>query len=112
MKERIKKQFWLSPEDAAELKRKAEACGLTETAVIRILIRGFVPKEQPDAKFYEAMRELYVIGNNINQLAEKANALGFVDAPMLRKEVLRWHRFQANIESHFLRPDKSNLKWN
>ena len=112
MNKRIKKQFWLSPEDAAELKRKANLCGITETAAIRILIRGFIPREQPDAKFYETMRELSAIGNNINQLAVKANTLGFVDVPMLREEALRWHRLEADIESHFLRPDKSNLKWN
>ena len=34
MKQRIKKQFWLSPQDARELKRKAKLCGITETAVI------------------------------------------------------------------------------
>ena len=112
MNKRIKKQFWLSPEDAAELKRKAHSCGLSETAAIRILIRGFVPREQPDAKFYEVMRELSAIGNNINQLAAKAHTLGFVDAPLLREEALHWARFQADVESHFLRPDKSNLKWN
>ncbi len=112
MQKRVKKQFWLSPEDAAELNRKAKLCGLTETAAVRILIRGFIPREKPDKKFYDAMRELSAIGNNINQLAAKANALGFVDTPMLREEAARWHRFQADIESVFLRPDKSNLKWN
>ena len=111
MQRRIKKQFWLSPQDARELKRKAKLCGITETAVIRILLNGYEPKEKPDARFYEAMRQLAVIGNNINQLAVKANALGFVDTPMLKTEALRWHRFQADIEAVFLRPGKSNLKW-
>ena len=111
MKKRIKKQFWLSPEDAAKLKQKANLCGITETAAIRILIRGFIPREQPDAKFYEVMQELSAIVNNINQLAAKANTLGFVDVPMLREEALRWHRLEADIESYFLRPVKSDLKW-
>ena len=101
MQRRIKKQFWLSPQDARELKRKAKLCGITETAVIRILLNGYEPKEKPDARFYEAMR----------QLAVKANALGFMDTPMLKTEALRWHRFQADIEAVFLRPGKSNLKW-
>ena len=101
MQRRIKKQFWLSPQDARELKRKAKLCGITETAVIRILLHGYEPKEKPDARFYEAMR----------QLAVKANALGFIDAPMLKAEALRWHRFQADIEAVFLRPGASNLKW-
>ena len=74
MKRRVKKQFWLSPQDARELKRKAKLCGITETAVIRILLHGYEPKEKPDARFYEAMRQLSAIGNNINQIARKANA--------------------------------------
>ena len=75
MKQRIKKQFWFSPQEAKELKRKAKLCGITETAVIRILLRGYEPREKPDAIFYDTMRELSAIGNNINQLAAKANAL-------------------------------------
>ena len=74
MKQRIKKQFWLSPQDARELKRKAKLCGITETAVIRILLHGYEPKEKPDARFYETMRQLSAIGNNINQIARSVNA--------------------------------------
>ena len=111
MNKRIKKQFWLSPKDAEELKRKAELAGLTETAVVRLLIRGYEPREKPDGRFYDAMRNLSAIGNNINQLAAKANTLGFVDAPQLKKEAERWHKFQADVERTFLRPDKSDMKW-
>ena len=57
------------------------------------------------------MRELSAIGNNINQLSDKANTLGFVDAPMLKREAQRWHKFQADIERVFLRPEKSEMKW-
>ena len=111
MTKRVKRQFWLSPEEIAELKQKAKLSGINETSVIRILIRGYEPKEKPDARFYEVMRQLSAIGNNINQLASKANALGFIDAPMLKAEALRWHKFQADIEREFLRPQESNLKW-
>ena len=111
MNKRIKKQFWLSPKDAEELKRKAELAGLTEMAVVRLLIRGYEPREKPDGRFYDAMQNLSAIGNNINQLAAKANTLGFVDAPQLKKEAERWHKFQADVERIFLRPDKSDMKW-
>ena len=111
MNKRIKKQFWLSPKDAEELKRKAKLAGVTETAVIRLLIRGYEPREKPDGRFYEAMQNLSAIGNNINQLAAKAHALGFIDVPMLKNEADRWHRFQTDIEAIFLRPAESKLKW-
>ena len=56
---------------------------MTEAALIRLLIRGYEPREKPDERFYDAMRELSAIGNNINQLAIKANALGFVDLSLI-----------------------------
>ena len=77
MKTRIKKQIWLSEEDNAELKRKAALTGLTETAVFRLLLRSYEPKEKPDGRFYDAMRELSAIGNNINQIAHGTNGKGY-----------------------------------
>ena len=29
----------------------------------------------------------------------------------LKKEAERWHKFQADVERTFLRPDKSDMKW-
>ena len=103
----IKKQFWLSKEETSELHRKAQASCLTESALIRHLIMGFTPKEKPDDRFYDVMRELSSISNNINQLATKANTLNFIDVPMLEKEVLRWHKFQSDVERTFLQPARS-----
>lgn len=111
MRKGVKKQFWLSKEEAQELRRKAQCTCMSEVGVVRLLIMGYEPREKPDERFFEAMRELSSIGNNINQLAAKANSLGFIDAPMLYREAERWHKFQADIESVFLRPDKSELKW-
>ena len=111
MNKRIKKQFWLSPQEVAELKRKAEIAEISETAVIRLLIRGYEPKEKPDDRFYDAMREFSAIGNNIHQISVKANALGFIDTQKLNSELDRLHKFQADMERQFLRPGESNLKW-
>jgi len=111
MKRAIKKQFWLNKKEAESLKEKAKAAGITEAAVIRILLAGYEPREKPDERFYTAMQELSAIGNNINQIAARAYSLGFVDTEMLKREALQWHRFQAEIEAEFLRPAKSQLKW-
>ena len=105
MKRTVKKQFWFSKAEAQDLQKKAKKACLTEAALVRLLLRGYEPREKPDERFYSA------IGNNINQLAIKANALGFVDSQMLKNEALRWHKFQAAIEREFLRPEKSGLKW-
>ena len=107
----IKKQFWFSRDEAQELQKKAKKACLSEAGLIRLLLKGYEPREKPDERFYYVMREISSIGNNINQLAAKANTLGFVDAPQLKKEAERWHKFQADVERTFLRPDKSDMKW-
>ena len=78
---------------------------------MRLLVRGYEPKERPDERFYDVMRQLSSIGNNINQLAAQANSLSFVDAQKLQKEAERWHKFQADVERQFLRPETSEMKW-
>ena len=90
-KRNIPIRVWLSKSENAELSRKAKITGLPKSTVIRLLLNNYEPKEKPDTRFYEAMRQLSAIGNNINQLALKANTLGFIDTPMLKAEVLRWH---------------------
>ena len=110
-KRNVDKHIWFSRDEAQELQKKAKKACLSEGALIRLLIRGYEPREKPDDRFYDTMRQLSAIGNNINQLAVKANTLGFIDTPMLKAEALRWHKFQADIEAVFLRPGESNLKW-
>ena len=80
-----------------------------QAAILRI--KGYEPKEKPDDRFYDVMRELSAIGNNLHQLTAKANALGFIDAPLLRKETEKWNKFQCEVERLILRPEKSDMKW-
>ena len=110
-KRNIQKIVRFSRDEAQDLQKKAKKACLSEAGLIRLLLRGYEPREKPDERFYDVMRELSYIVNNINQLAVKANALGFVDAPQLKKEAERWHKFQADIERTYLRPDKSEMKW-
>lgn len=111
MKRTVKKQFWFSRAEAQDLQKKAKRTCLSEAALVRLLLKSYEPREKPDERFYDVMRELSAIGNNIHQLSAKANALNFIDAPQLKQEAERWHKFQANIEREFLRPEKSEHKW-
>ena len=111
MKHTIQKHFRFSQEDAENLRIKSQKACLSESQLVRMLIRGYRPKEKPDDRFYEVMRQLSGIANNINQLAAKAHSLGFVDAQKLNDEVVRWHQFQADIERQFLRPEDDRKRW-
>ena len=107
------KQFHirLSPSEIVTLNDKARKACLSQSALVRALIQGYLPKEKPDDRFYEAMRQLSGIANNINQLAARAHSLGFIDAQKLDEEVIRWHQFQADIERQFLRPEDDRKRW-
>lgn len=104
-------RVWLSEKENEELERKARIAGLPKSSVIRILLKGYEPREQPDERFYETMRQFYAIGNNLNQLARKANTLGWVDSKALADLSERLAKFQLEIEQAFLLPAKSELKW-
>ena len=108
MKRTIKKQFWFSRDEAQDLQKKAKKTCLSEAALVRLLLRGYEPKEKPDDRFYDAMREFSAIGNNIHQISVKANALGFIDTPMLREEARKWHEFQIDIRKRYLLPRRSS----
>lgn len=101
-KRNIQKIVRFNREEAQDLAAKAKKACLSEAGLIRLLIRGYEPKEKPDDRFYDVMRELSSIGNNINQLAAKANTLGFIDAPMLKNEA-------ANLWNGFTEEGRENL---
>lgn len=104
----IKKQVWLNKEEATMLKKRAKKCGLQEGVLLRNLIVKFEPKEKPDDRFYDALKELRQIGNNINQIAHKANATGNIDKDFYYKESIKWNNFILKIKKEFLLPEKNN----
>ena len=98
--------FRLTEEEAEQLNELVRKSGRSKEAFHRETVKGNRQCEKPDPEFYKMMRELSAIGNRINQLAVKANALGFIDTPMLREEARKWHEFQIEIRKRYLLPCK------
>ncbi len=73
---------------------------------MRKTIADFALVEKPDKEFYDTMRELSAIGNRINQLAAKANALNFIDAPLIIAEAKKWAQFQSAVQEKYLLPKR------
>ena len=97
-KRNVEKHFYFSEEEAYFLQQKSKMTGYNESKLIRCLLQGYQPKERPDREFYTFMNELSLIGSRVNQLAVKANSLGFIDTPMLREEVKKWHDFRLRLQ--------------
>lgn len=99
--------FRLNDEEAAYLYGLVEKSGRSKEALLRSMLMGYRLCEKPDPEFYQIMRELSAIGNRINQLAAKANALDFIDTPMLRDEARKWHDFQLDVRRKYLLPKRA-----
>ena len=100
------KHFFLNDMELKHLTIKSRKAGLSEAAYVRMLICGYVPKERPDMDYQYIMRQLTGIGNNINQLARKAAALGFIDVPYYKREAEKWDSFRMDVKRRFLEPER------
>ena len=88
---------------------RAKQARLPKSTYVRFMIKGCCPKEKPDDRYWIVMRQLIGISNNLNQLAQKAHALGFIDVPMLKNEAKKWSEFRFMIDERYLTPEPVNI---
>ena len=62
------------------LDKRVRRSSLSREAYLRHLINGLVPRDAPPTDYFSMMRELYRIGNSLNQIAQKAHIQNVVDA--------------------------------
>lgn len=105
----IKKQFWFNKEEATILKKKAKKVGVTESTLIRNLVMGFEPKEKPDERFYDSLKQLRSIGNSFNQLAAKANALDLIDEVEYKKQKKKLDDIIIKLKEEYLYPKSEDM---
>lgn len=55
--------------------KAAKRSRLSQEVYLRHLINGVVPQDAPPPDYYAMMQQLYRIGNNLNQIAQKAHTL-------------------------------------
>lgn len=76
------------------------------------MISGFVPRPLPPLDYHTLIRELHAIGNNLNQLAAKANATGHTDTTVFQYEANRLRRAIQEIQEAFTAPERRNKHGN
>ena len=69
----------LNRKEAEVLAKRVKRSGLSREAYLRHLINGFIPRDAPPPDYYSMMRELHRIGNDLNQVAQKAHVLNVMD---------------------------------
>ena len=106
MKRTIQKLIRLNAKEQQRLKKHAKKCGLSEEAYLRSLLNGLSPKEMPPPDYHAMMRELYAIGNSMNQIAARANATGFFLADEYAEYVKEFRKVTLGIQAAVTQPVK------
>lgn len=102
----IRAQVWLNKVENAKLHTNAKRAGLSQESYLRTLINGYAPKELPPPDYFSMMRELHAIGNNLNQIAAKANAKGHIDKTIFQYEANRLRKAVLDIQAAVTAPEK------
>lgn len=98
----IKKQVWYTIEENNELLKLIKKSGLNQSDYIRYTTLNKEIKEKPDDRFYEVMKLMRSISNNLNQISKKAHTLGFIDELKYKIESEKLDDFIDNVRTKFL----------
>jgi hypothetical protein len=107
-KRNFRAQVWLNRDEILKLQANSEKVGLSQEGYLRTLINGYIPKALPPPDYHTMMRELHAIGNNLNQIAAKANATGHIDKTVFQYEANKLRREVQEIKKAVTSPERMN----
>ena len=99
-------QLWLNQKEAETLSLNADRCRLTQSAYLRHLIMGYVPREAPPLDYRAMMQQIYHVGRSLNQIAAKAHVLNVVDTQRYDESVRMLENTILKIEDAVIVPQK------
>lgn len=100
--------FRLNRKEAEALDKKVKKSGISREAYLRHLITGVVPKDAPPPDYYSMMRELHKVGNNLNQIAQKAHTLNVIDVKRYDEVVREYEAVVKLIMEAVVMPQAMN----
>ncbi|MBR0597797.1 plasmid mobilization protein [Sinanaerobacter chloroacetimidivorans] len=88
----------------------SERTGLPKSTCIRFLIAGLVPKDRPSADYYAMTKQLYRIGNLLNQIAARAHATGHIDSKRLKEALALFRKGLLELQDTAVMPEPMDTK--
>jgi hypothetical protein len=104
----------LSEEEYETLNKAIAKTGLTKSAFIRIVARGYLPKPRPPNDYDKIMSELTDIATNIYSISNGTFNIHKIDTEFLRGQAERLDKVILQINAIFIVPDKikgGDIKW-
>ena len=102
----IKKSFYLSNSEFETLKKRSFDVGLSVSDYLRSLIENVVPREKPDKEFYNEIKNLRLIGNNLNLLTKFVNTTGILRERDILKTIELINTFIYKLQEKYLVKEK------
>ena len=99
-------QLWLDKKEAQALDKLVKKSGLSREAYLRHLINGIVPQDAPPPDYFSMMKELHSIGNNLNQIAQKAHVLNVLDVQRYDENMRLFNQAVKTITTAVLLPKR------
>ena len=96
----------LTPAEHQALRKCVAQSGLSQSAYLRLLITGHVPKALPPIEYHKLLRQLYAIGNNMNQIAARANSTSFFLADEYASYVHEFRKAVLEIQRAVTQPER------
>ena len=98
----------LDEKENEQFKKRVKKAGLSQAAYLRHLINGLVPTDAPPPDYFSMMKEIRQIGNNLNQIAQKAHVLNAIDAGTYYNNVAMLNAAIVEITNAVMLPRKIN----
>ena len=96
----------ISPQENEELLKKLEQTKMNKSEFVRKAISNVEIKEKPDREFYNTTQQLIRIGNNLNQIAKKANSLDFINTKEYQENADELKNLITEIKEKYLEENK------
>ena len=109
-KRNIEIKVRLNRKEAELLNKHVKKSRLSREAYLRHLINGLVPQDAPPPAYFDFMRELRSIGNNLNQIAQKAHVLGVMDERRYDEALQRFDQLIRDITKAVILPKPMDME--
>ncbi len=94
-------EIYFTKDELEALTKKYRKAGMSREGYCRRVLNDSVVKEAPPADLHILILEIRRVGSNIDQILKKAHGIGFIDMPMLRKELANLAEVEKTIISAY-----------